>query len=86
MLEGLELKVTARDAPFEPEKGAYGSHAHRHGHRHHNDDAPPTHGGVIHQFGEYAGVIKPGQSSVNVHVEDGEHSHLHEHEHHEHPR
>jgi len=43
MAEGLGAMVIARDAPFEPEPGAY-SGEHRHG-------APPTHGGVIHEFG-----------------------------------
>lgn len=64
MLEGLGLAVVEMDAPFEPEPGAYGQHSHSHnaGHHSHLDDAPPTHGGVIHQFGEYAGEIKPGQA------------------------
>jgi len=43
MAEGLGAVVIARDAPFEPEPGAY-SGEHRH-------QAPPTHGGVIHEFG-----------------------------------
>jgi urease accessory protein len=58
MLEGLGLTVVALNAPFEPEPGAYGGHAHDDSH-HHLDDVPPTHGGVIHQFGEYAGEIRP---------------------------
>ena len=32
MLEGLGATVTAVDAPFEPEGGAYGGHGHSHGH------------------------------------------------------
>lgn len=47
MLEGLGLMVAELEAPFEPEPGAYGGHAHHH-------DAPATHGGIIHQFGEPA--------------------------------
>ena len=43
MAEGLGAIVVPRDAPFEPEPGAY-SGDHRH-------DAPATHGGVIHEFG-----------------------------------
>ena len=65
MLEGLGLKTTELDAPFEPEAGAYGGHAHHH-------DAPPTHGGIIHQFGEPA-------------AHDHEHcDHDHDHHHDEH--
>jgi urease accessory protein len=43
MAEGLGAVVIAREAPFEPEPGAY-SGEHRH-------EAPATHGGVIHEFG-----------------------------------
>jgi urease accessory protein len=72
MLEGFGLEVTALNAPFEPEPGAYGGHAHGDGHHHHLDDVPPTHGGVIHQFGEYAGTIQP-----TVEVKDASHEHQH---------
>jgi urease accessory protein len=44
MAEGLGAHVVAREAPFEPEAGAY---APAHGH-----PAPATHGGVIHEFGD----------------------------------
>jgi urease accessory protein len=85
MLEGLGLTVAALEAPFEPEKGAYGAHEHG---THHHDDAPPTHGGVIHQFGDYAGVITPGQAHSHphehVHSDDCGHDHSHEHEHNDH--
>jgi len=47
MVEGLGAKVVVRDAPFEPEGGAYAA-AHSH-------DAPPTHGGIIHEFGRGTG-------------------------------
>jgi urease accessory protein len=43
MVEGLGASVVAREAPFEPEAGAYAA-AHSH-------TAPPTHGGIIHEFG-----------------------------------
>jgi len=43
MIEGLGASVVAREAPFEPEAGAYAA-AHSH-------TAPPTHGGIIHEFG-----------------------------------
>ncbi len=43
MVEGLGATVVGRDVPFEPEAGAYaGSHSHT---------APPTHSGIIHEFG-----------------------------------
>jgi urease accessory protein len=43
MVEGLGAEVIGREAPFEPEAGAYAT-----GHHH---AAPPTHGGIIHEFG-----------------------------------
>jgi len=47
MVEGLGASVVAREAPFEPEAGAYaGAHSHA---------TPPTHGGVIHEFGARPG-------------------------------
>jgi len=42
MLLGLGAKVEEREAPFEPEAGAYGD-----GHGHHDEAA---HGGKIHQY------------------------------------
>jgi urease accessory protein len=46
MLEGLGLAVAELDAPFEPERGAYGG-----GHHHHADE--PHHHGVIHEHGAH---------------------------------
>jgi urease accessory protein len=46
MLEGLGLAVTELDAPFEPERGAYGG-----GHHHHGDEA--HHHGIIHEHGAH---------------------------------
>ena len=46
MLEGMGAAVTAIEAPFEPEAGAYGAH-----HRHDNESG---HGGRIHEFGRAA--------------------------------
>ena len=43
MLRQMHLLVTPADAPFEPEGGAYGSHAHSHAHEHHD-----THAGARH--------------------------------------
>jgi urease accessory protein len=42
MLEGLGARLSALEAPFEPEAGAYGAH-----HRHDNESG---HGGRIHEF------------------------------------
>jgi urease accessory protein len=44
LVEGLGNTVVPRDAPFEPEAGAYSV-----GHSH---DAPVTGGGIIHEFGQ----------------------------------
>jgi len=46
MLRGMRAKVTALEAPFEPEAGAYAPH-----HRHDNESG---HGGRIHEFGPAA--------------------------------
>ena len=42
MLKGLGARLTAVEAPFEPEAGAYGHHRH---------DNESGHGGKIHEFG-----------------------------------
>ena len=87
MLEGFGLEVTALNAPFEPEPGAYGGHSHGEGHHSHLDDVPPTHGGVIHQFGEFAGVVKPTaqvKPVPHVHGPDCGHAHHHDHAHDKH--
>ena len=47
MVEGLGATVVPREAPFQPEAGAYAA-----GHEH---AAPATHGGIIHEFGSRAG-------------------------------
>jgi len=46
MLRGLGATLTALEAPFEPEAGAYGAQ-----HRHDNESG---HGGRIHEFGRPA--------------------------------
>jgi urease accessory protein len=39
MLRGLGARLSPVEAPFDPEQGAYGQHAHGHGHDHaHGDD------------------------------------------------
>jgi urease accessory protein len=81
MLEGLGLEVTAITAPFEPESGAYSKHPEGH---HPLDYVPPTHGGVIHQFGQYVEDVRAaGQESGHLHGHGGGHAH-HHHEHDEH--
>ena len=53
MLHGLGARLSALDAPFEPEAGAYGgthSHGDEHGHHGHAD-----HGARIHEYGIHAG-------------------------------
>ena len=47
MLKGLGATVTALEAPFEPEAGAYAG-----GHAHHEEEG--GHGGRIHEYGEHA--------------------------------
>jgi urease accessory protein len=47
MVEGLGATVIPREAPFQPEAGAYAA-----GHEH---TAPATHGGIIHEFGSRTG-------------------------------
>lgn len=84
MLEGFGLQVTALSAPFEPESGAYGSPSQSDGRHHsHLDDVPPTHGGVIHQFGEYAGEFRPNssnrQSKAQEHGHGPNFGHTHHH-------
>jgi urease accessory protein len=51
MLKGLGASVSAIEAPFEPEAGAYGAH-----HRHDNDSG---HGGRIHEFDASGALAKP---------------------------
>src|SRR5262245_61834793 len=54
MLKGLAARVTAIEAPFEPEAGAYGSHGHGHGSDH--SHAPGEgHGARIHEYGARGG-------------------------------
>ncbi len=93
MLEGLGLVVNALDAPFEPEPGAYGVHGahgthsdgHGSGHQHHHpaDLVPPTHGGVIHQFGAFAKADADVVEKAHVHGPNCGHDHSHPHEPHQ---
>ncbi len=82
MLEGLGLVVNALDASFEPESGAYGAQGggHNNAHHHEVDLVPPTHGGVIHQFGDFADgdaskAMQYRAPHAHVHGPDCGHSH-----------
>jgi urease accessory protein len=81
MLEGLGLKISELEAPFEPEPGAYAGHAH-------HDTAPPTHGGIIHQFGEPVAHDHDHAHHEPAHHEPAHHEPAHhepercEHDHH----
>jgi urease accessory protein len=44
MLRGLGATLTALEAPFEPEGGAYGKSQRHHGHHHHHHDHEHEHG------------------------------------------
>lgn len=88
MLNKLGATVESRDAPFEPESGAYGgggmhAHADEHGH-----------GGRIHEYGEPAHVHGPAcghdhhDHGAHAHAQDGHvhgpacgHDHDHGHDH-----
>jgi len=49
MLRGLGLRPVLREAPFEPEQGAYGGSAHGHAHSHEpHAEQPDAHGGHCH--------------------------------------
>jgi urease accessory protein len=72
LLQSLGAKVTAIDAPFEPEGGAYAApagdqHRHDHDHHHHHDHA---HGHEHHEHDEHCG-----------HDHSHDHSHGHKHDH-----
>jgi urease accessory protein len=67
MVKKLGAKVSAVEAPFEPEAGAYSG-----GHRH--DEM--GHGGKIHEFGKH-------EEHGHVHDEHCGHYHHHPHQHHQ---
>jgi urease accessory protein len=54
MLIGLGARITAIEAPFEPESGAYAAHAHdgAGAHHHHGEEG---HGARIHEYGRHRG-------------------------------
>ena len=52
MLKGLGARISAVEAPFEPEGGAYGGHAHGGG-AHHTHDGGEGSGARIHEYGSH---------------------------------
>jgi urease accessory protein len=68
MLRKQGAQVSAREAPFEPEAGAYSGGDSHHAHQH--DEM--GHGGKIHEFGA------PQDASGHVHDEHCGHDHHHE--------
>lgn len=81
MLKGLGAEVTAVEAPFDPEGGAYGQHNHDPSH-------PYGLGSRYGKGGEHAG--KPdhghahshgGHTHVHSHADDPGHEHDHHHDH-----
>ena len=73
LLQTLGAKVTAIEAPFEPEGGAYETAA-AHGHPHHDHD---RHHGHDHQHRDHGHDHKHGHS----HDHDHHHGHSHDHKH-----
>lgn len=71
MLKGLGATVSALEAPFEPEAGAYGG-----GHHHHEDE--PARGAKIHEYGAHGGAHDHAHSH-------GDHDHG-DHDHGDHSR
>ena len=62
MLKGLGARLTALDAPFEPEAGAYGAgHSHGTGHEHQGEAG---HSARIH---EYGGDARDGETHYHRH-------------------
>jgi urease accessory protein len=51
MLTGLGARTAPVEAPFEPEAGAYGGHAHGTGH--HTHEGGPAGGARIHEYGQH---------------------------------
>jgi len=74
MLTGLGAIVTALEAPFEPEAGAYAA-----GHRHLEEEG--GHGGRIHEYGAHAHEHGDGGQD---HGHDHDHGPGHGHHHHGH--
>ena len=74
MLRGLGAVLEAREAPFEPEAGAYGGHGH---HQHEERE----HAGRIHQYGDAGHAHDHGHGHGHGHGHDHDHGHGHDHDH-----
>ncbi len=96
MLRAMHLIVTAQQAPFEPEGGAYAAGGHGHGHSHsHGHDHGHGHGHG-HDHGHEHGHAHPhhghGHDDAHAHTHgpgacDHDHEHSHDHDcghHHDH--
>jgi urease accessory protein len=79
MLRAMHLIVTEQQAAFEPEGGAYASHASSHAHSHDAHDHAHAHGhGHAH---DHAHEHAHGHVHGHVHGPDCDHDHAHEHSH-----
>jgi urease accessory protein len=73
LLQGLGAKVTAIEAPFEPEGGAYEAPAGGHDHHHHGHDHHHDHGHHHHDHGH-------GHHDHDHHHHGDHHHHDHKHD------
>jgi urease accessory protein len=91
LLQSLGAKVTAIDAPFEPEGGAYeaaaGDHGHGHGHAHDHDHAHHHHDHGHHHGHDHTHGHSHDHAHDHPHVHDEHCGHDHSHDHsHDHKR
>lgn len=97
MVRGLGARVTAIEAPFDPEGGAYGhgtvtghDHGHSHGHGHAHDHGHQHHDHGHHHHGQgHAHASKPRdvlavKTEGHVHDDACGCGHDHSHDHHDH--
>jgi urease accessory protein len=80
LLQSLGAKVTAIDAPFEPEGGAYDAAAGDDGHDHHHHD----HGHSHHHHAHDHACDHPAHDHAHDHKHHHDHDHGHDHHKHEH--
>ena len=58
MLSALGARLTAIEAPFDPEGGAYATASHDHGHHHHGHDHHDHQHGHAHDHGHHHGAAR----------------------------
>jgi urease accessory protein len=75
MLRSMHLIVSAQDAAFEPEGGAYGSHAAPHSHTHAPAPAKPK------GFRPWAPELMPDEPQAPVQGDGHDEPHAHDHDH-----